>query len=144
MVDMADDVLNAYLSTPQTQEHALELRDTYWALGELTPDHRDAILLAGEGYTMEQAAKQMDISIGAFKTRLMRARIRLRCLNDDPATPKLSPRDDRVFGRSSSGERARAHSTKVDSPLRVRASTTIYTGADTLSAMRAIPPQASS
>ena len=91
IVDMSDDVLNAYLSSPQTQEHALELRDTYWALGELTPDHRDAVLLAGEGYTMEQAARQLDISIGAFKTRLMRARIRLRCLNDGPATPKLSP-----------------------------------------------------
>ena len=90
MVDMADDVLDSYLSSPQTQERALELRDTYWAIGELTPDHRDAVLLAGEGYTMEQAAKQLGISVGAFKTRLMRGRIRLRCLNDDPSTPKLS------------------------------------------------------
>jgi RNA polymerase sigma-70 factor (ECF subfamily) len=79
------------------QDQAVELRDIGWALGKLSPEHRDAVLLAGQGVSIEEAACQLSIPEGTFKSRVARGRARLRQLIEDPdARPRLSPnvRDD--------------------------------------------------
>ncbi len=59
------------------------LSDIGWALGQLSPDHRDAVLLAGKGISIEDAACQLAIPEGTFKSRVARGRTRLRQLVDD-------------------------------------------------------------
>ncbi|WP_229839592.1 RNA polymerase sigma factor, partial [Sphingomonas glacialis] len=59
------------------QDQAVELRDIGWALGQLSPDHRDAVLLAGKGISIEDAACQLAIPEGTFKSRVARGRTRL-------------------------------------------------------------------
>lgn len=82
-VDVADEILDGLLSVPPSQETAVMLKDAHWALNELIPEHRHAVLLAAEGFSMEEAAGKLGISAGAFKSRLMRGRMRLRILDDD-------------------------------------------------------------
>ena len=81
-VELADDALDRLLVATGAQEPALDLRDAIWALGELTPDHRRAVLLAGEGLTMKEAAAELAISEGTFKSRVARGRSRLRILTE--------------------------------------------------------------
>lgn len=66
------------------QDQAVELRDIGWALGKLIPDHRDAVLLAGKGVLIEEAACQLVIAEGTFKSRVARGRAHLRHLIEDP------------------------------------------------------------
>lgn len=54
------------------QDQAVALRDIGWALGELSPDQRDAVLLAGKGVSIEEAACQLGIPEGTFKSRVAR------------------------------------------------------------------------
>ncbi|WP_010188845.1 sigma factor-like helix-turn-helix DNA-binding protein [Sphingomonas sp. PAMC 26605] len=61
----------------------MELRDIGWALGELSANHRDAVLLAGKGVSIEDAACQLAIPEGTFKSRVARGRMRLRKLIED-------------------------------------------------------------
>ncbi|QBM76649.1 RNA polymerase sigma factor [Sphingomonas sp. AAP5] len=65
------------------QDQAVELRDIGWALGQLSPDHRDAVLLAGKGVSSEEAACQLAIPEGTFKSRVARGRAHLRQLIED-------------------------------------------------------------
>lgn len=88
--DLPDDAIDRLLGVSETQEWAVKIRDMHWALSELTPEHRDAVLLAGKGFTMDEAADRLSISPGAFKSRLLRGRLRLRSLTEDRNTPLLS------------------------------------------------------
>jgi len=81
-VDVADEILDGLLSVPPSQEATVMLKDVHRALDELVPEHRHAVLLAAEGFSMEEAAGKLGISAGAFKSRLMRGRMRLRILNN--------------------------------------------------------------
>lgn len=82
-VELPDGALDHLLVAAGAQEPAVDLRDAIWALGELTPDHRDAVLLAGEGLTAEEAAARLAIPEGTFKSRVARARSRLRSLTEE-------------------------------------------------------------
>src|SRR3546814_10658216 len=71
---------------------AVDLRDVKWALGELIPDQRAAILLAAEGLSIEEAAARLAIPAGTFKSRLWRGRLRLKRLIEHRDTPLLDRR----------------------------------------------------
>jgi RNA polymerase sigma-70 factor (ECF subfamily) len=74
------------------QDLAIELRDIEWALEQLNPDQRDAVTLAAKGASSEEAAAQLTISEGAFKSRVARGRVHLRELIDDrDAQPYRAP-----------------------------------------------------
>jgi RNA polymerase sigma-70 factor (ECF subfamily) len=66
------------------QDLAIEMRDIEWALEQLNPDQRNAVTLAAKGVSSEEAAAQLTISEGAFKSRVARGRVHLRELIDDP------------------------------------------------------------
>src|SRR3546814_5523283 len=68
------------------------LRDVKWALGELIPEQRAAILLAAEGLSIEEAAASLAIPAGTFKSRLWRGRLRLKRLMEHRDTPLLDRR----------------------------------------------------
>src|SRR3546814_19855234 len=71
---------------------AVDLRDVKWALGELIPEQRAAILLAAEGLSIEEAAASLAIPAGTFKSRLWRGRLRLKRLMAHRDTPLLDRR----------------------------------------------------
>ncbi|WBO23847.1 RNA polymerase sigma factor [Sphingomonas abietis] len=72
---------------------ALDLRDIDWALGRLSPDHRDAVMLAAKGVPIEDAAMELAIPEGTFKSRIARGRVHLRELVADPdAQPYRAPK----------------------------------------------------
>ena len=100
--DLSDDALDRLLGMPGTQEWAVQINDMHWALSELTPDHRDAVMLAGQGWTIDEAARELSISPGTYKSRLARGRSRLRSLNEDVYTPLVSakPNPDPIQPRS--------------------------------------------
>lgn len=88
--DLPEDALDRMLSVAATQGETLDLRDVDWAMGELTPEHRDALRLASQGLPIEEAAALLSIPPGTFKSRVARARMRLRSLTEDRATPVLA------------------------------------------------------
>lgn len=88
--DLPEDGFDRLLSVAENQSHVVELRDANWALSELTADQREAVLLASQGVTIEDAAAQLAIPEGTFKSRLSRGRLRLRQLNEERDTPLLS------------------------------------------------------
>ncbi len=55
-------------------------------LGGLTDDHRFAIVMIDiEGYQYDEAAESIGVSIGTVKSRLNRARAKMRdCVQQDP------------------------------------------------------------
>lgn len=90
--DLPADALDRMLSVADSQGLTVDLRDADWALGELDPEQREAVLLAGEGVTMEDAAVRLGIPEGTFKSRVARGRLRLRKLTEDRTTPLLADR----------------------------------------------------
>lgn len=90
--DMPQDAIDRLLSVAESQENVVDLRDVGWALTELAPDQREAVLLAGQGMGAEEAAVQLDIPEGTFKSRVARGRTRLRLLTEERGTPLLSDR----------------------------------------------------
>ena len=63
------------------QQDALDLRDLERALAQLSPDHREVLLLVGlEELSYEQCAEVIGVPIGTVMSRLARARDRLRKL----------------------------------------------------------------
>ncbi|MDD1449803.1 RNA polymerase sigma factor [Sphingomonas sp. H160509] len=82
MVDIDDHDLDPLLITEPSQETIVTLKDIYKALSKLPTEQSSAIVLASEGFSMEEASQKTGISIGAFKSRLMRGRIQLRILHD--------------------------------------------------------------
>jgi len=88
--DLPDDALDRLLSVAPNQDDAVALTDLDWALGELPPDQRDAVLLAGEGVSIEESAVRLSVAEGTIKSRISRGRERLRKLTDDRDTPLLA------------------------------------------------------
>jgi len=88
--DLPDDALDRLLSVAPNQDDAVALTDLNWALSELPADQRDAVLLAGEGVSIEESAVRLSVAEGTIKSRISRGRERLRKLTDDRDTPLLA------------------------------------------------------
>ena len=77
---LADDLLPD-LPLRATQSDDLELRDLDRALGRLTPEQREVLLLVGlEDLSYEETAKVIGSPVGTVMSRLSRGRERLRAL----------------------------------------------------------------
>lgn len=67
------------LLTPPSQEWEMAARSVRRAIGELRPDHADAIILVGAlGASYEEAARRFGCPDGTMKSRVCRARRELR------------------------------------------------------------------
>lgn len=63
------------------QENALRVRDLRRALARLSPEDRAVLRLIGEeGHSYTEAAATLDLALGTIRSRLSRARVRLRAL----------------------------------------------------------------
>ena len=93
--DLPEEAFDRLLVVASTQEQALELRDAEQAIADLSLDQRAAVLLASQGMTVEEAAAQLGIAEGTFKSRVSRARARLKQLIEDcniqPSSLKSAP-----------------------------------------------------
>jgi len=68
----------------------LKLRDLDNALGKLSPEYREVILLAGlENLSYKEIAKITSLNLGTVMSRLSRARDKLRQLIDGSETEKV-------------------------------------------------------
>jgi RNA polymerase sigma-70 factor, ECF subfamily len=83
------------LSEPPTQGAKLILRDLDRAMGELSDEQRQVILLVGlEGMSYEEVAIILDLPVGTVRSRLSRGRERLReLIGHEPAKPVQANRD---------------------------------------------------
>lgn len=78
------------MATAACQEDAIVMRDLQRALAQLSPQDRIVISLIGvEGVSYAEAAETLDVAIGTVKSRLSRARNRLRALMD--GAPSVVP-----------------------------------------------------
>lgn len=91
--DLPEEAFDRQLGVAGAQGAAVDLRDVDWALGELIPEQRAAILLAAEGLSIEEAAARLAIPAGTFKSRLWRGRLRLKRLMEHRDTPLLDRRE---------------------------------------------------
>jgi RNA polymerase sigma-70 factor (ECF subfamily) len=79
-------------STGNGQDLSIELQDIERALEQLNPDQRDAVTLAAKGVSSDDAAAQLTIAVGTFKSRVARGRAHLReLINDSNAQPYRAP-----------------------------------------------------
>ena len=77
-VEDPDDTQAAMLSVAPAQEDGLHLQDVQGALGHLTPEQRETLVLVVlNNLSYEEAAVAMGCKIGTVKSRLFRARERL-------------------------------------------------------------------
>jgi RNA polymerase sigma-70 factor (ECF subfamily) len=77
-VEDPDDMQAARLSVAPAQEDGLHLQDVQGALGQLSPEQREALVLVVlNNLSYEEAAVAMGCRIGTVKSRLFRARERL-------------------------------------------------------------------
>ncbi len=85
---------------PQAYAERQELNQwLQWALQQLTEDHRVIITLIDiQGFSYEEAAHILGVSTGTVKSRLSRARARLRALLQE--NPELLPVRYRSYTRS--------------------------------------------
>jgi RNA polymerase sigma-70 factor (ECF subfamily) len=107
--DLPESAIDLLLSVAENQENVVGLRDVGWALTELVPEQREAVLLAGEGVSTLDAADRLGIPGETFKSRMARGRTRLWLLNDGqgthcsqiarrPFAPALSSPDPNAIG----------------------------------------------
>jgi len=87
--DLPEGAFERLLGVAPNQDDAVALTDLDWALGELAPDQRAAVLLAGQGISIEESAARLSVPEGTIKSRISRGRERLRKLTDDRDTPLL-------------------------------------------------------
>lgn len=86
-VEDADGALAAALSQEPPQDHASALRELAAAMAILPSEQREALLLVGvSGYSQEEAAHATGCAVGTIKSRVNRARGRLREMLEIPAT----------------------------------------------------------
>ncbi|HEY8380957.1 MAG TPA: sigma-70 family RNA polymerase sigma factor [Microvirga sp.] len=77
-VEDVDGRLAGGLSVAPEQQGYLDFQDLRWALAQLPPDQREALLLVGaEGFSYEEAAEICNTKLGTIKSRINRARSRL-------------------------------------------------------------------
>ena len=75
---LSDEIM-ALLSTPGRQAPAIALRDLRRAIDELDEAHRSVLLLVGlEGLSYEEVSEVLSVPMGTVRSRLSRARTRLR------------------------------------------------------------------
>jgi len=87
-VSMSDDALD--VPTRATQEDSLQMRDLVSAIGKLSCEYREVILLIGlEQMSYEEAAQVLGVPLGTVMSRLSRGRERLRTLMDGESAPVL-------------------------------------------------------
>ena len=68
----------AQLCVPPAQHGCVDAQDVLRALGQLTDDQREALILVGaEGFAYEEAATICGCAVGTIKSRVNRARTRL-------------------------------------------------------------------
>lgn len=87
--DMPDEALERLLSVPENQDDAVNLHDVDSALGALIPEQREAILLAASGLSIEEAAAELSIPEGTFKSRVWRGRLRLKQLTEGAESARI-------------------------------------------------------
>jgi RNA polymerase sigma-70 factor (ECF subfamily) len=111
-VEDPDGVMAGMLSTAPEQHGRLDLNDLRTALGKLSVEQREALLLVGaEGMSYEEAAAICEVNIGTIKSRINRARTRLAELLDVADADNLANRTSNaslsaVTSRRSSTEHA--------------------------------------
>jgi RNA polymerase sigma-70 factor (ECF subfamily) len=111
-VEDPDGVIAGMLSTAPEQHGRLDLDDLRTALGNLSVEQREALLLVGaEGMSYEEAAAICEVNIGTIKSRINRARTRLAELLDVADTDSRAARTSKaslsaVTSRRSSTEHA--------------------------------------
>lgn len=91
------------LAVSGEQESALALADFREALGKLSEEHREALILVGaSGLSYEEAAEICGVAIGTVKSRVNRARARLAELLGISGVDDLGPdrRTQAVVDRS--------------------------------------------
>lgn len=82
-----DDMVNAMAtSTPASQENYVQACETLAAVGRLSPELREVLVLVSvEEFSYAETAKILDIPLGTVMSRLFRARTQLRILTGEPA-----------------------------------------------------------
>ncbi|MBK1667526.1 hypothetical protein CKO28_05710 [Rhodovibrio sodomensis] len=76
--------------TSAEQPRAMHLRDFRRAFRGLQESDQQILLLIGvEGFTYEEAAEVLDVAVGTVKSRLFRARDRLKTREIEMNTPKV-------------------------------------------------------
>ena len=91
--DLPEDALDRLFGVDESQSQAVELGEVRRAIGELTPEHREAVLMASEGVSVEEAAARLAIPTGTVKSRVARGRDRLRKIAEDGPKPPLPAPD---------------------------------------------------
>ena len=115
-VEDPDGVMAGMLSTVPEQHGRLDLDDLRTALGKLSVEQREALLLIGaEGMSYEEAAAICGVKVGTIKSRMNRARIQLaellgvadeHNLKDRALSAALTGKAPREISRRSGTERA--------------------------------------
>jgi RNA polymerase sigma-70 factor (ECF subfamily) len=101
-VEDPDGVSAGMLSAPPEQHGRLDLDDLRTALGKLSVEQREVLLLVGaEGMSYEEAAAICGVKVGTIKSRMNRARIRLAELLGVADEHSLT---DRTFRASLTGK----------------------------------------
>lgn len=103
-VEDVDGTYAARMTTSPNQYDAVKLKDFWSALGKLSSEQREALILIGaEGFSYEDAAAVCDCAVGTIKSRVNRARARLdRQLTAEPPSHNRSRyRSDRMVTRDS-------------------------------------------
>ena len=96
-VEDPDGVIAGMLSTAPEQHGRLDLNDLRTALGKLSVEQREALLLVGaEGMSYEEAAAICEVNIGTIKSRINRARTRLADLLDVADADNLADQASRA------------------------------------------------
>ena len=95
-----DDSEAVQLGVPGSQFSAVELTEFRLAFAKLSETDREVLLLIGmEGHTYEEVSNMIDLPVGTVKSRLSRARARLRQVMDAPATePRANHAKSRDVG----------------------------------------------
>lgn len=75
---------------PANQRGAAQLRDFRRAFDTLAESDRQILLLVGlEGFSYEEASQMLDLAVGTVKSRLFRARERLRAIETAHGEPRI-------------------------------------------------------
>lgn len=116
------DEQQALLSSPARQVHTVTLRDLARAFDHLPDQERQVVIMIGlEGMQYEDAAAQLDVPVGTVKSRLSRARTRLRKLMDGDQAMDLGAADEHPNPRET--RRPHARDNRRDSGRRPSAKT---------------------